>query len=103
VGYASVVSTGRLAVTFFPGAPPGDYRIIYLTGTPEEKYETAVVYSCAGNLGFQSLYILSRKPELEDESIEAILEFAREQGIVLEPDNQLVLTPQDPITCGRNF
>lgn len=104
VGSATVVSTGRLAVSFFPGAPPGDYRIIYLTGSPEEKYETAVVYSCGGDSGFQSLYILSRKPELDDdESVQAILEFARAQGIVLEPDNQFVLTPQDDITCARNF
>jgi apolipoprotein D and lipocalin family protein len=106
IGYASVVGQGRLGVSFFPGAPPADYRIIYLTGNAEDKYETAIVYSCEEDQGgFQSLYVLSRKPKLddEDESVQKLLAFAANQGIVLEPNNQFVLTPQDSITCGRHY
>lgn len=106
IGSASVVGQGRLGVSFFPGAPPADYRIIYLSGDAEDKYETAIVYSCEEDAGgFQSLYVLSRTPKLDDdddESVQSLLAFAAAQGIVLEPNNQFVLTPQDSITCGRH-
>jgi len=102
-GIASVA--GRALRVTFPPGPAADYRIIYLKGEVAERYKTAVVYSCdAGQTGgFQSLYILSRHPTLEDdESVAEILEYARTQGITLEATNQFVLTAQDAITCGRN-
>lgn len=108
VGSASAVAPGRLGVSFFPGAPASDYRIIYLSGSAEERYDTAIIYSCddsgSDTNGFQSVYVLSRKPTLdEDESLQSLLAFVAAQGIVLEENNQFVLTPQDDITCGRNY
>lgn len=103
IGTASV--TGRSLRVSFPPGPEADYRIIYLKGDAADRYDTAVVYSCdAGQTGgFQSLYILSRKPSLDsDESVAGIIEYARTQGITLEATNQFVLTDQDAITCGRN-
>lgn len=116
IGTATVVSPGRLEVKFFPGAPGGDYRIIYLSGKAEDKYNVAIVYSCDESVpgGSQSLFILSREPELDDEddddddyddddeTLSRLLNFVRDLGIVFEPNNEFILTPQDPITCGRN-
>jgi apolipoprotein D and lipocalin family protein len=104
IGTASVM--GRSLRVSFPRAPAADYRIIYIKGDVADRYKTAVVYSCdAGQAGgFQSLYILSRTPSLDkDESVSGITDFARTQGITLEPSNQLVLTDQGSITCGRNL
>jgi len=104
VGTASV--TGRSLRVSFPRTPTADYRIIRITGDIKDRYQTAVVYSCdAGQAGgFQSLYILSRTPSLDsDDSVSGIADFARTQGITLEPSNQLVLTDQGSITCGRNL
>lgn len=106
IGYASVVSRGRLAVTFFPGAPAGDYRVIYLQGKAKNGYEVAIVYSCADtNAGIsQGLFILSRTPTLpRTHRVEDLLDYVSDQGIDLETANKLVLTSQDPIICGRNF
>lgn len=103
IGTATV--TGRTLRVAFPPGPDADYRIIHLVGEVRDRYETAVVYSCdAGqNGGFESLYILSRKPNLgRDDSIEDLVELAREKGITIEANNQLVFTDQSAITCGRN-
>nr|CAH58720.1 lipocalin-like protein [Physcomitrium patens] len=99
----ATVTNRTLTVSF--GGPVADYRIIYVSGEAREKYETAIVYSCDGEAGgFQSLYVLSRKPQLDDDTpLPDLLTFAASQGITLEPNNQLVLTPQDAITCGRNI
>jgi apolipoprotein D and lipocalin family protein len=102
VGLASVV--GRQLSLQFPGAPsPSDYRIIYLGGDAEEKYKTAVTYSCSPG-AIQSINILSRKPTLSDgESVAKLMAFASSVGITLEANNQFVETVQDPIICGRNI
>ena len=103
IGIASVV--GRALQVSFPPGPAADYRTLSLKGDAAARYDTAVVYSCdAGQPGgFPSLYILSRKPSLDDdESVAGILEDAEKQGITLEATNQFVLTTQDAITCGRN-
>jgi apolipoprotein D and lipocalin family protein len=101
VGVATV--TGRTLRVAFPPGPSADYRIVYLKGDAKDRYHTAVVYSCDPGW-FQALYILSRKPHLDsDESVDAILQYAKTQGITLEATNQFVLTDQDAITCGRYY
>ena len=103
VAIASVKSPGRFAVSF-GGGPPGDYRILYLRGEPKSGYKIAIVYSCEDTFGFQQgLFILSRKPILPHRTVRKLLEMVSDMGIAFEPDNGLVLTTQDPISCGRNF
>jgi apolipoprotein D and lipocalin family protein len=93
---------GRSLSLQLPGTPVSDYRIIYLSGDPKDKYKTAMTYSCSPG-STQAINILSRKPTLdEDESIAELVAYAQSLGITLEANNQIVLTAQDAITCGRN-
>lgn len=101
VGLATV--NGRKLALQFPGSStPSDYRIIYLSGDVNDKYKTAVTYSCTPG-AIQTVNILSRKPSLDsDESIQGLLQYAASQNITLEANNQFVPTVQDKVTCGRN-
>lgn len=101
VGLATV--TGRRLAVQFPGENSArDYRIIYLNGNANEKYKTAVTYSCSPG-SFQTVSVLSRKPSLDsDEPFQSLLQRVASQNITLEANNQFVPTEQDSITCGRN-
>ena len=93
---------GRSFNLQFPGLPASDYRIIYLKGDPiKDRYKTAMTYSCTTG-STQAINILSRKPTLDGDTIAELVAYAQSLGITLEANNQIVLTPQDAITCGRN-
>lgn len=84
-GSARVVdetTNAKLKVSFFVPFE-GDYWIIEL----DEDYQWAAV----SNPSRQSLWILSRTPQMKDETYEAILELLTAQGYDL---NRLELTPQ---------
>jgi lipocalin len=90
--------TGRSLSLQFPAVPASDYRVIYLKGDPvRDKYKTAMTYSCSPGTT-QSISILSRKPTLDGGSVLELVAYAQSLGITLEANNQIVLTPQDPIT-----
>jgi apolipoprotein D and lipocalin family protein len=82
-GYAEVVqgsNNARLNVVFF-WPFKGDYQVIGLS----DDYKIALV----GNQSRKYLWLLSRTPKLNDETIEAYLNMARAQGYEL---NELQVT-----------
>ncbi|WP_157954043.1 lipocalin family protein [Microbulbifer sp. A4B17] len=61
-------TNSKLAITFFEGKAAGDYWILEL--------DSAYQWSLVGDPGHTSLYLLSRTPQLDEATVDALLDLA---------------------------
>ncbi|KAL2097195.1 hypothetical protein ACEWY4_006402 [Coilia grayii] len=71
----------KLAVTFFPGAPPGDYWVL---DTDYNNY--TLVYACKnyGPLYADFIWIMSRSRTLPQETVEQLQNTLTSNGIIID-------------------
>ena len=78
VGKAHVVGDGKLEVSFF-GPFEAPYDAIYI----EKDYSVSLVVSCT-ELGGSNLWVLSREPIMEDNTLNEYLSIFDQRGFVID-------------------
>ncbi|GBG75481.1 hypothetical protein CBR_g20112 [Chara braunii] len=99
---------GKITVNF--GGFPGAYWLIALEGEPAEGYEVAVIYGCQDLPPFlqslrrqdDSVFIIARKREIPEATVNRLLAFAKGLGINTSGDNVFIRGNSRDCT-GRTF
>ena len=96
-GKARQTGPGKFEVAFF-GPFYGPYWIVHTESSADDKYATAIVYSCTGL--DESLWILSRTPTLDPSgsSYDDLVSLAKSMGIDVDK-LELVKTEQNADVC----